>query len=269
MKNMKIGLISDIHNEFIRYQRGEVPNISNEKGFEVLVLAGDIDCQGYGAEYAVRQSELLGIPVIYILGNHEYYDQYDDKEPVVDKVRKIIHGTQVTLLNNATVDIGEVRFIGSTLWSDYQLFDSPVRNKMARDYASVRLNDFNHIKRLEQDELTNINVEDVVGWHQEARAFITGELNKEPAKKKVVVTHHAPMAACLSEKFTDEILAACYASNLDGLIKQYSPAAWLYGHVHGNNSFKVNQTLIQRQARGYPDIFESIDNGYKPALVHI
>lgn len=269
MKNMKIGLISDLHNEFIRYQRGEIPNISNEEGFEVLVLAGDIDCQGYGAEYAVRQSELLGTPVIYILGNHEYYDQYDDKEPVVDKVRKIIHGTQVTLLNNATVDIGEVRFIGSTLWSDYQLFDSPVRNKMAREYAEVRLNDFNHIKRLDQGDLINVNVQDVMRWHETARSFIASELRKEPEKKKVVITHHAPMAACLSEKFTDEILAACYASNLDDLIKQYSPAAWLYGHVHGNNSFKVNHTLIQRQARGYPDIFENIDNGYKPALVHI
>ena len=62
---MKIQLLSDLHNEFLRSSRqvddhlwsGVIP----ESDADVIVLAGDIDTGTKGAEWAISESENFGI----------------------------------------------------------------------------------------------------------------------------------------------------------------------------------------------------------------
>ena len=114
---MKIAYISDLHNEFLRETGLPVPDIKLNEPVDVLVLAGDIDVQEYGAQYAVRQSQHLELPVIYVLGNHEFYEA--DSLPVKDKVESLTRNTDVHFLDSDTVIINDVMFIGATLWTDF------------------------------------------------------------------------------------------------------------------------------------------------------
>ena len=74
---MNIQLLSDLHNEFLRNRpsvsghqwSGDIP----QTDADVIILAGDIDIGMKGAEWAVLESKRLEKPIIYILGNHEFY----------------------------------------------------------------------------------------------------------------------------------------------------------------------------------------------------
>ncbi|WP_418360304.1 metallophosphoesterase [Sphingobacterium detergens] len=61
---MKIHIVSDLHREF-GY------NDINLNIADVLVMTGDIDLGVKGINWL--KSLCLDIPIIYVLGNHEYY----------------------------------------------------------------------------------------------------------------------------------------------------------------------------------------------------
>jgi len=61
---MRVHIVSDLHREF-GY------NDINLKLADVLVLAGDTDLGVKGISWLKSLS--LDIPIIYVLGNHEYY----------------------------------------------------------------------------------------------------------------------------------------------------------------------------------------------------
>jgi len=81
--DMKIQLLSDLHNEFLRSGRidlnhkwsGLIPEVETD----IIVLAGDIDTGINGVEWAVKESERLAKNIVYVLGNHEFYGhEYSD-----------------------------------------------------------------------------------------------------------------------------------------------------------------------------------------------
>lgn len=65
------------------------------------------------------------VPVVYVPGNHEYYDRDISfvrrlKEQAPDNVR---------VLDNDNVVIGGVRFLGRALWTDFNLFGNEVATR--------------------------------------------------------------------------------------------------------------------------------------------
>ena len=68
---MKILILSDLHLEFAPFE----PPPALE--FDVVILAGDIHSPGRRAvQWA--ESRFAGRPVVYVPGNHEYYDSRMD-----------------------------------------------------------------------------------------------------------------------------------------------------------------------------------------------
>jgi predicted phosphodiesterase len=61
---MKIQIISDLHQEF-----GYTDLSFNNA--DIVVLAGDVNLGTKGIEWV--KAKISGKPVIYVLGNHEYY----------------------------------------------------------------------------------------------------------------------------------------------------------------------------------------------------
>lgn len=90
MPTMKIQLLSDLHNEFLRNGKtspnhlwsGSIP----ETDADIIILAGDIDTGTNGAEWAISESERLEKNVIYVLGNHEFYGH--EYHSMKDKISK-------------------------------------------------------------------------------------------------------------------------------------------------------------------------------------
>ena len=59
-------------------------------------------------------------PVIYVPGNHEYYGNVIPKLTV--ELKRVCQNTNVVVLDNDTAEIGGVVFLGTTLWTDFNLF---------------------------------------------------------------------------------------------------------------------------------------------------
>lgn len=117
---MKINLVSDIHLETYDW----IPKFSARKATQmfqnifacdVLVLAGDIVSS---PRMLTEWLETSPVPVVYLLGNHEYYGKSFDNTPNVFRtvLQKLSH---VHLLDRDTVTINGVKFIGTTLWTDF------------------------------------------------------------------------------------------------------------------------------------------------------
>ena len=84
---MKIQYFSDLHLEF-----GELPCASTDA--DVIIAAGDIGVGLDGINWLTQFDQ----PVIYVLGNHEYWGQ--DYTDFIDQVWQASSGTNVHFLEN-------------------------------------------------------------------------------------------------------------------------------------------------------------------------
>jgi 3',5'-cyclic AMP phosphodiesterase CpdA len=148
---------------------------------DVLILAGDIEPGTAGlARFAERS-----IPMIYVPGNHEYYGGQLDKVNV--ELRDAAKSLGIHLLDNDEVIIAGVRFLGSTLWTDFRL-DGEESVPQAFATAQKYVTDF-HCIRFSDAWLTP---EDTVGLHRQAVRWLEDKLAEPFAGTTVVITHHAP-----------------------------------------------------------------------------
>lgn len=68
----------------------------------------------------------------------------------------------------------------------------------------------------------------------------------------VVVTHHAPSEQSIDKKLYDEnSLNYAYFSNLEELILDLQPSVWVHGHMHHRNNYKIGETCVISNPRGY------------------
>ena len=125
---MRIQIASDLHLEML-HRRFPDHNPVAAAPADVLVLAGDIAA---GTD-AVDVFADWPIPVIYVHGNHEAYGSV--YEELIRAIRARAAGTQVRFLERDEVIIGDVRFLGCCLWTDYDLYGMRERSmQMARRF---------------------------------------------------------------------------------------------------------------------------------------
>jgi Icc-related predicted phosphoesterase len=244
---LRVQLISDVHVEF---DRGKKPFQLPEVERDVLVVAGDLGEGEAGTDFLFR--ELERSPVIYVLGNHEFYHHYWQtvREHWRHKHQKMrVRGNALHVLDNRAVTLNGVRFIGATLWADFDQ-DNPV-TKLA---AMRRMADYGVIGFQDGEEDRLLLPDDVLEDHRNSRAFISKELRANH-KRSVVVTHHAPSARSIPVGYRDSSVNGCYVSSLDDMIEQYQPDAWCHGHTHVRHDYLIGKTRILCNPRGY--------NGYE------
>lgn len=117
---MKIQLLSDLHLETHPHWKAQCA-----PGADVLVLAGDIGSyqpgsQLIGADFGLEQfSPLHGwpTPVLFVPGNHEYDGL--DFDLAHTRLQETCLRLGITWLEREVVQLQGVRFVGTTLWSDY------------------------------------------------------------------------------------------------------------------------------------------------------
>jgi len=221
---MKIRILSDLHNEFLREPRA-MPRVSDA---DVVVLGGDIDVGTRGLEWA-RQTFVSRI--IYVPGNHEYYGLDFDETRARLHEAAALHG--IDLLDPGAVEIDGVAFIGATCWTDFELFGEPDREM---SIAWKELNDFQVIKKFSPVRALDL--------HREERAFIARHLEATRGKRRVVVTHHLPSLKSVSERYREDRLSAAFASDLDAIIERERPALWIHGHTHDSVDFRIGETRV-------------------------
>jgi calcineurin-like phosphoesterase family protein len=192
--------MSDLHLESTR--GWDLPAVADRPDFDVLVIAGDLIPR---AERGVAWIlERVDRPAVFVCGNHESYGC--DIDRTVEKARALAAGTNVHVLQNDTVQIGDVTFIGATFWTDFNLFGDPGRAMVAaaeimNDYRKIRVG--RYVYRLRPHH--------TLQRHRQSREFIANELRKPKVGCRVVVTHMAPHPSAIRPAFDEEITSAAYS----------------------------------------------------------
>lgn len=225
---MKIQFFSDIHLEF-----GECePPVTDA---DVIIAAGDIGVGLQGVEWLAQFAK----PTIYVAGNHEYYG--GDIVHTQVAIAAAAASSQVTFLENETVEIDAVRFLGATLWTDYLDGDRDIMEQAKRqmnDYFQIRCDS----RPLTPEYLFDLN--------RESRLWLARELETPYPGKTVVVTHHAPTMRSWPRSSAPGYRAT-YCNQLDEFFSRYAIDVWIHGHVHSVAEYRQGQTRISCNPRGY------------------
>lgn len=237
---MKIAVYSDLHTEF--GNNFYIP----KNNADIVILAGDIGTKFAGLEWAAKQQQRLGVPIIYVNGNHEYYNM--DYDSVLDICRNRAEKLEINFLEKNSICFNGVRFLGTTLWTNFLGVGNGLKD-IAMKKAKEFMTDYFVIRykgRL-------LEPADTLQFNQESIDWLHKELSN-PIEKTVVITHHGPSLECHS--FTDhglpDEISVNFWSNFEAVIKTYKPTVWVYGHTHSNKRFNIGGVPVITNQKGYP-----------------
>ena len=267
---MKISLVSDVHLEF-----GDL-DFDNDQGAEVLILGGDIcvahditqrDPYGVmGPEYRSNRFHDFfqrchdRFPhVIYIVGNHEYYN--GDFATSFAHLKDVLgYLPNLHVLEKESITIGDITFLCGTLWTDMNAEDPDTLYRIRR-----HMNDFRIIK----DSRNPVHYKDPEGVfhtregrfspetsvaeHRAMLKFVEESITANPTAKYVVVGHHSPSRSSTHPQYADQTMVnGAYSSNLDEFIMDRPQIKlWTHGHTHHEFDYMIGSCRVMCNPRGY------------------
>lgn len=241
---MKIQILSDLHIEF---QNFDSPKVD----VDVVVLAGDIHIGVRGLTWA--SEEFAGRHIIYVPGNHEFYGS---DLSALAAMRMAAERRGIYLLDNDSVVIDGVRFLGCTLWTDFALFGKLSIGECMRE-ARVYMADFNGEIRDKFTPQKSANL------HNQSVRWLGKALAESFDGPTVVVTHHAPARGSIHPVYADVLACAGFVSDLERLM---GPAAlWIHGHCHDSFDYELKGTRVVCNPKHYSSVFCCLAAGRTPA----
>jgi len=240
---MRIWFLSDLHHH--ASWPFEAPAVAPDA--DVIVIAGDAteELSRRAIPWIAETFNRFGLPVIYVPGNHDYYKANLTYEAAKAQLVADHHDLHL-LATGQSVVIAGTRFVGATLWTD---FDLGQYGHVAEFEAGRSMNDFRYIRF--GAEYRKALPKDMIDAHYEQRARIEKILSQPFDGPTVVVTHHAPLERSLQTGRQEGPLDAAYASDLSDLIERYRPELWLHGHIHVSHDYIHDRTRIRTNPRGY------------------
>jgi predicted phosphodiesterase len=235
--------MSDLHREHDPFWDG-LEGYMDET--DLFIFAGDIDVGTRGIHWAND----LGKQSIYVPGNHEYYNN------VFQELQKEFSYLELTLpnvniLNNRWMEFNGIDFYGTTLWTDYNLFnpdDDPIIKERSKAEAAYCMADHAVIMMENGDRFST---DDAEQEHIKSRSWLEEELSKPKTKKRVVITHHGPTDTVVNPRFIGDRLNPAFYSNLEHLFETVD--LWIYGHTHYDVDFMAGDCRVVSRQKGYPN----------------
>jgi predicted phosphodiesterase len=234
---MKLNILSDLH-----LSQGELAPPANDA--DVVILAGDIARPAEAVAWASR----LGKPVLYVPGNHEFYG--GSLASSVAQLKRLCQGTPIRVLDDESELIGGVRFLGSTLWTDFLLFGEGAGRQAAMEQALRYMRDFSRI-RLHDAGPALLTPQHAALLFQRHCAWLSQQLAAVHDGPTVVITHHAPARASIHPRFEGSLLNACFVSDAEHLLDGRRVRLWIHGHTHDSFDYVLNGTRVVCNPRGY------------------
>lgn len=241
---MKLQILSDLHMETEAFEPQPAPEA------ELLVLAGDVDSTWRGlAAFAGWP-----VPVLFVPGNHEY-DHREIRETGA-LLRRECERLGLDMLDDEErlrtgVDGRRIRFLGSTRWSDFDVFGTAQRERAMRaaGYFQRVMNARLEGQPFDADAVRRLGLEN--------RAWLAGALAQAPAEPvdaTVVITHFAPSLKSADPRYGKQPGTASFCNDDEALMPGVD--LWIHGHLHCRHDYRISHaaggsTRVLCNARGH------------------
>lgn len=244
---MRLRILSDLHQEHFPGGR-ELP----EEDADVVILAGDIHEHLQGLHWA--REAFPDTQIVYVAGNHEFYNA--DLPELTQAMRNLARALDIHFLENDAVVLGNVRVLGATLWTDFQLYGERSA-ELAIEQAQLLMPDFSCVDYFTQPFTPSMSRD----LCEASCEWLAAELSQPFAGRTVVVTHHAPSGRSIPMHYVGDSLSPAFASNLEHLAERCD--LWVHGHVHERLDYRIGNARIVTNPGAYP----GEDSGFDPRLV--
>ncbi|MEO7939241.1 MAG: metallophosphoesterase [Burkholderiaceae bacterium] len=254
---MNIQLLSDLHLEVHPHFQPKPA-----AGADLLVLAGDIGSYQEGSLQAdtdfglARFSPLQGwpTPVMFLPGNHEYDGM--DFDATHARLRETCERLGMVWLERAVVQMAGVRFIGTTLWTDFDALapaaDDPgatlAQQLRAREKAFRAANYYLRKNSSLRGGVPMLAPE-LRAQGLECQQWLRDALAVPHDGPTVVVTHFAPSLRSADPRYGLSPGTAGFCNALDGLLVHAD--LWLHGHLHAPSDYVHNGCRVVANPLGY------------------
>ncbi|MDP3835436.1 MAG: metallophosphoesterase [Hydrogenophaga sp.] len=241
---MNIQLLSDLH---LEANPDFVPQPA--PGADLLVLAGDVGSYQKRRDGSVMDEPDWGlqrfarwpVPVLFVPGNHEY-DALDVDE-AHERLRETCERLGLLWLERETRMMQGVRFVGTTLWSDYDVLGQREKAFRAANHYLVKMASERDGQLFDAEAMRALAM-DCQRWLRQALA--------EPFDgTTVVVTHFAPTLHSMDPRYGKSPGTAGFCNALDDWLPQAD--LWLHGHLHCPTDVQVGRCRIVANPLGYAD----------------
>ena len=271
---VKIQLVSDLHLESQPHFRA-LP----APAADVLVLAGDIGSYQNGSLLASLNIPDFGLaqfsplppaqggaswptPVLFIPGNHEYDGL--DFDATRHRLRQTCERLGIVWLEHESVVLQGVRFVGCTLWADFDALSAgsdptPAEQLKARDKAFRAANFYlkkNHSFRAGEPMLAPAVREESL----KTQAWLRQALAKPFEGPTAVVTHFAPSLLSADPRYGLVPGTAGFCNALDDLFPMAQ--LWMHGHLHCATDYVSKGCRVVANPLGYAHKGEQV--AFKP-----
>lgn len=225
---MKIAIVSDLHWE------SEAIQPLRSSDFDVLVVAGDA-LAGHDKRDAVEvlAQWVNGKPTVFVPGNHEF--ECRDIRAAVARLKSssVCNHNNIHVLYNDVLVVGGVRFLGSTLWTDFCLKGQQYAYELSKTIEQ-NMPDFKY----KRPDGLRLKIKEVEQEHAHAVAFLQHHLKAIHNGPTVVVSHFAPHEKSVHPKYAKSPLNPWFANNLsESLIAQAN--VWIHGHTHTSFDYPI------------------------------
>ena len=240
---MRIQLFSDLHLERAPQFRPVI-----HPGTDVVILAGDIGSyQGgsrlagddFGLErFSPLQPGFACATVLYVPGNHEFdaldYDQ------AYARLRHTCDRLGIIWLEREVVTIGRVRFVGTTLWTDFEALacrESTVDRQIAQRAKAHRAANYYLSKNTTLKSGQPVLADGICAMALECQSWLRAALAVPFDGATVAVTHFAPSLMSADPRYGLGAGTAGFCNALDDLFALVD--VWMHGHLHCANDYLV------------------------------
>jgi hypothetical protein len=240
---VNLQLLSDLHLETESFEPEPAP------GAELLVLAGDIDSTWAGYERFAGWP----VPVVVVAGNHEFDGR--DFDAAEGGLRELCGRLGFTLLERESLLLNDstgqcIRILGTTRWSDFDLF-GPQQRARAERAAEYFLRLMATTRQGRPFDAAAVREQALA-----CRAWLESQLAQAPQgrwHKTLVITHFAPSIRSADPRYGNQPGTASFCNDDDALITRAD--WWLHGHLHCRHDYSVARagqrpTRVVCQARG-------------------
>ena len=249
--------MSDLHLEGLpAFQPRPAP------GAELLVLAGDVGSYQGGsrlqdADFGLaRFSPRHGwpTPVLYVPGNHEY--DALDFDATHARLRETCERLDITWLEREVLVRDGVRFIGTTLWADFDALvlqpgqpEPTLQEQLKQRQKAFRAANY-YLRKAAAMRHGELMLAEA--WRELAlacQAWLREALAQPFDGTTVVVTHFAPSLRSADPRYGVTPATAGFCNSLQDLMAQAH--FWLHGHLHCPHDYVEAGCRVVSNTLGY------------------